>query len=161
MHNVRLKLTLINLVITALTIVSIAVAGAEIPTKPFTNVNDYASVLSNNQITALQKQVDSLKPKLIVGVAIVKNMGGLEILEFSQETYQKWGIGSKSESNGVLIVIALQERKVRIHTGYGAEAILPDHVTLDIIKKAVPDLAKSRYYEGLSIMIKLVGEKII
>lgn len=155
MLNVRLKSALISLFTAAL----VSFASAAVPSKSLVNVNDYAGVLTTAQVRSLQATVDSYKPKTIFAVVIVKDMEGQEIFNYSQEIFDKWGIGNKQDNNGILIVIALKERKIRIHTGYGMEATLPDHVTQSIIKKAVPDLGKGRYFEGLKIMIQELGMK--
>ena len=59
-------------------------------------------------------------------VATFKTTGGRDIESFATELFQAWGIGKKGEDRGLLMLIALKERRFRLETGYGLEGILPD-----------------------------------
>lgn len=109
--------------------------NAEIPPQP-KNANelvyDYAHVIDSANLAVIN---DSLKNLYIynktqVVVLTVESLDGMEIEDYCQEVFQKWGIGDKKLNNGVLIVVKPKTEtsggKVRIHTGYGAEGALPD-----------------------------------
>jgi len=69
---------------------------------------------------------------------------------YANELYEKWGIGKKGEDKGVLIFLVLDQRKVRIETGYGVEGILPDGLVGNILDEQVtPLLKQGQYSEGL------------
>jgi len=71
------------------------------------------------------------------------------------------GIGKKKEDNGVLILIAMKERKIRIEVGYGLEPILPDGLCGEIIREnMVPLLKEGKYGEALLNATKRVAEVI-
>ena len=78
-----------------------------------------------------------LKTGAEVVVAVVPSLGDKTIEEFSEELFTSWGIGKSDKDNGVLVVIAPNEKKVRIATGYGMEGILPDITAKKIIDKTV------------------------
>jgi uncharacterized protein len=61
-----------------------------------------------------------------VKVLTVKTIDGEDVFGFAQRHFDLWKLGKKGKDNGALIVLALDERKVRIHTGYGLEGALPD-----------------------------------
>ena len=65
------------------------------------------------------------KAQATVVVATVKSTDGEDIFNYSVEMYQKWGIGQKGKDRGVLILLAVQDRKYFINVGYGLEPILP------------------------------------
>jgi len=61
-----------------------------------------------------------------VGVAVVDTIGGGSVEEYAVKLFEKWGIGTKGKDNGVLLLVALNDRKMRIEVGYGLESVLPD-----------------------------------
>jgi uncharacterized protein len=58
----------------------------------------------------------------------VKSLEGGSIEGYANQLFNKWKIGMKNEENGVLILIALEERKTKIEVGYGLEPIIPDGI---------------------------------
>jgi uncharacterized protein len=131
----------------------IATAGAqEFPAKPNTLVNDYTGTL-----TAQQKQ--SLEQKLVayddststqIAIAMVKTVGDYDIGEYALGLGRKWGVGS-AKNNGVMIVVALGDRKLSIQTGYGVEGALPDVYTKRIREDHMnPYFKQGDYYGGLN-----------
>ena len=70
--------------------------------------------------------------------------------EYANELYSSWAIGKKGEDKGVLLFVTVEERKMRIETGYGVEGILPDGLVGEIRDKdMVPHFAKNNYGTGL------------
>ena len=61
-----------------------------------------------------------------VAVLTIETIGERTIEEFANEAFRQFGIGSEKEDNGVLLVIAMNERKIRIEVGYGLECRIPD-----------------------------------
>jgi uncharacterized protein len=61
-----------------------------------------------------------------VKLLTVPTLGSEDVFSFAQRHYDLWKLGDKKKSNGALIVVAVQEHKIRIHTGYGLEGALPD-----------------------------------
>lgn len=120
--------------------------------KPARLVNDHARVLNHAQMTSLEGLLIDLERKTgaQVAVLILPSLEGGEISDFASRLYEKWGIGQKGKDNGVLLLVALKDRKVRVEVGYGLEGILPDAKTGRILDRVVvPAFRKNRYAEGV------------
>ncbi|MBW1680923.1 MAG: TPM domain-containing protein [Deltaproteobacteria bacterium] len=134
--------------------------------KPQGLVNDFAGVIEperEQQIAALAQRVFRMTGIPIV-VVTLPDLGGAEYNEYANRLYAAWGIGKKGEDKGVLILVAVKERKMRIETGYGVEGILPDGLVGEIRDRyMVPYLKKDRYGEGLFngvlAVAKVIAEK--
>lgn len=72
-----------------------------------------------------------------VVVAVVPSIGDMPIEEFSEKLFTRWGLGKSDKDNGVLILIALEQRRARITTGYGVEGVLPDISAKKIVDKSI------------------------
>jgi uncharacterized protein len=110
--------------------------------------NDFANVIPasfQNQIEAICVEVWEKTNTAIVDVTI-ETLDDYSIEEYATRLYETWGIGKKGEDKGVLILNAIQDRKVRIETGYGVEGILPDGKTGQIIDDyMIPHLKQGDY----------------
>lgn len=91
-------------------------------------VQDFAHVLNETEKVELVNLGRSLENRTTAQVAVltVPTIGDRTIEEFSVEAFRKYGIGNKKENNGVLLVLAMKEQKVRIEVGYGLEGRIPD-----------------------------------
>jgi uncharacterized protein len=115
-------------------------------------VNDYAQVISPQYEAQMSQLAQALwdQTETSVVVATFRDLGGESPQIFANKLYKSWGIGTKGEDKGVLILLALKERRVRIETGYGSEGILPDAKVGAILDQyVVPLLRLDRYGEGL------------
>jgi uncharacterized protein len=144
-----MKKTIILLILTLATYVGFA---QEFPAKPSTLVNDYTNTLSATQKQQLEQKLvafdDSTSNQ--VAVVIIKSVGEYDINEYALELGRKWGIGGKSKNNGVILLIALGDRKLSIQTGYGLEGALPDIYTKRIIENDIkPFFKDGDYYSGI------------
>jgi uncharacterized protein len=123
-------------------------------------VNDFAGVISaadSARMEALSREVLE-KTGASVVVATFPSIGDQDLSEYANRLYSFWGIGKKGEDRGVLIVLALQERKIRIETGYGVEGILPDGRVGEILdQKVIPYLKKGEYSPGLVSAVTAVS----
>lgn len=109
--------------------------GAEIP-KLTGPVNDTANVLSEKakkELTEfLLKQEKDTSNQIVI--LTVKSLDGDTIEDFAVRVFEKWKLGQKGKDNGVLIVLATVERKIRIEVGHGLEGALPDVIASRIIR---------------------------
>lgn len=140
----------------------------DIPAKPQPPrlVNDLAGVLSADQQNALERKLvaydDSTSNQ--VAVVLLQTLNEYPIEEFALKLYRDWGIGNKTTNNGALILVAIQDRKIRIETGYGLEGAIPDIIANTIITNDIgPSFREGNYYEGLdkatnSIIAAAAGE---
>lgn len=116
-------------------------------------VNDYTGIFSDHQRRVLEHLIAELEQKTgaEIAVAVLPSLEGGEIDDFSNRLFEKWGIGKKGEDNGLLILMASQERQIRVEVGYGLESILPDARVGRILDQDVlPFFRQSRFAEGLT-----------
>jgi uncharacterized membrane protein YgcG len=94
---------------------------------PSTWVSDQADVLDDVAVsTAVKSWEKKYKSGVEFAVVTVKSLEDYDIADYSQKLFTKFGIGKKGANNGILILIAPNDRKMRIHTGYGIEAFVTD-----------------------------------
>jgi uncharacterized protein len=123
----------------------------DIPKKQ-TSLYDTASILSGTEQKALEQKLirysDSTSTQIVI--VTLQNIGGNEIANYGVELAHKWGIGDKERDNGILILVAVDERKVTIKTGYGVEHLLTDALSSRIIRNIItPNFKQGNYYGGL------------
>jgi uncharacterized protein len=125
---------------------------------PSNYVNDFAHVLdpgTEAQLNDLCQQIDD-KAKAQIAVVTINTLDGEPIESYAVDLFQKWGIGSKSTNRGVLILIAIKDRRYRTEVGYGLEPILPDGKVGGIWREALPMLKQGDYDSA----IKQTTEKV-
>ncbi len=96
--------------------------------EPINYVSDYAGIIDDfeeAQINALAEEIER-DTSAEVAVLTVPNLGGEDIDQFAVETFEKWGVGQKDVNNGLLMVVAVEDRKWRIEVGYGLESVITD-----------------------------------
>lgn len=126
--------------------------GVETYPAPQGLINDFANVIP----PAYEEKMDSLAREVLaragatLTVVTLKDIGGANIDEFTNRLYERWGVGKKGEDKGVMVLVALKERKIRIEVGYGLEGIIPDGLAGQIRDQAmVPYLKKGEFGPGL------------
>ncbi len=126
---------------------------AALPEKPLGMVSDFAEVIDPNmesQITGLIQEVEQ-KTSAEIAIVTVPALEEGDIETMAVELYRKWGIGKKGKDNGVLILMSVQDRAVRIEVGYGLEAILPDGKCGEIIREEmIPYFKEGQYGNGIA-----------
>lgn len=121
------------------------------PPSPPRLVNDLAHTMNDGEIAALENKLVAFADSTSNQIAIVtvRNIGDYEISDYTLELFNRWQIGTKEHKNGVLILAAMENRKMWITTGYGLEGALPDGLVGQIIRQEmVPAFKKGAYYEG-------------
>jgi uncharacterized protein len=126
-----------------------------IPEKPDfqTSVYDYYKLLTPNEKTKLEEKLirysDSTSTQIVI--AIIASTEGEYINFLGAEWAQKWGIGQAKKDNGVFILLARDDRKIGINTGYGVEDRLTDALSKRIISTdIIPYFKQNDYYGGLN-----------
>lgn len=115
-------------------------------------VNDFTGTLTPDQKQALENKLVQLddSSSTQVSVVIVKTTGGYSISEYNQELGRAWGVGDKRFNNGVVLLIAKEDRKLDIAVGYGLEGRLTDYTSQHIIDDIiVPNFKGDDYYRGI------------
>jgi uncharacterized protein len=125
----------------------------EYPPRSNTLVTDYTNTLSENDKQQLENKLVAFNDSTSTQIAVVvmKSVGQYDINEYGAGLGRNWGIGTKGKNNGILILVALGDRKVTIQTGYGAEGAVPDITTHEIIQNDItPRFKQGDYYGGLN-----------
>lgn len=121
------------------------------PTSDF-YVNDYANILSEeieNYIMQKSVALNNVDGTQIV-VVTVTNLEGMSLEEYSNEVFNSFGIGDKDKNNGLLLLLALEEREFRVEVGDGLGGILPDGKTGRFQDEyIIPYLKENKWDEGI------------
>ena len=130
-------------------------AQFKIPEKPDfqTSVYDYINLLSSVEKNSLEEKLikysDTTSTQIVV--AIIKSTEGEYINYLATNWAHEWGIGQEKEDNGVFILLAKDDRKLNISTGYGVEHLLTDRMCSRIINSdIIPYFKQNDYYGGLN-----------
>jgi uncharacterized protein len=126
-------------------------AGAfEIPAKPAARVNDYAGILDAASETAIEARLAAFEGETStqVVVAIVPSLDGQEIEDLAVHVVESWGLGQKDRNNGVLLLIAVKDRRARIEVGYGLEDRLTDALSRRILEERLFPAFRNGDYAG-------------
>ncbi len=126
-------------------------------------ISDPGHFLTPSQASDLSLRLESLDQSTTAGgaIAIVPSIGDMEINQFSTELFERWKLGKDKNDNGFLIVVALEQRRAFICTGYGMEGILPDILCTKIVKQYfIPRMRDGDLYGGLTSMLNAITEII-
>lgn len=131
------------------------VKAQDIPPRPNPPrlVNDLAGILLGNEAEMLESKLVAYNDSTSTQIAIVTipTAGNYDIAEVALKILRGWGIGTKEKNNGVLLLVAVQDRKIRIETGTGMEGVLPDAIANRIIDQIIkPNFREQHYYQGLN-----------
>jgi uncharacterized protein len=127
-------------------------------------VNDFAGVLDPSARVALEQRLAEYDRSTgnEIAIAIFPNLGGQPIDDFTVRLEEAWKVGKRGKDNGVLLVVAIQERQVRIEVGYGLEGKITDADAGAIIRDIIaPAFRAGQYAQGLdaavSQIMRLIG----
>lgn len=122
------------------------------PSDPQRLVNDFAGALQPEEINSLEAKLVQFDDSTSVQIAVVviRSLEGYDAGEYAFGLGRKWGIGDKSKNSGALLLIAMDDRKMFIATGYGLEALLPDARCKRIIENDIKPFFKAgHYFDGI------------
>jgi uncharacterized protein len=115
-------------------------------------VVDLSDVLTPDQEASLATELAALESRTTdqLVIVILPSLDGRTIEDYSRDLGNHWGVGQEDKDNGVLIVVALAERKVRIEVGDGLETILTEARAAEIIEQDIlPQFREGHPYEGI------------
>lgn len=113
-------------------------------------VVDQSRTLSSDQLTQLNQQIRAIYDagRAQIGVILLPSTGQEPIFDYATRAFTQWKLGDKKQDNGLLIVVAVQDHKIQILTGYGLEGVLPDIVVKHIIEEQITPYFKQNDYAG-------------
>ena len=139
-----------KILISILFLLALPVAAYYNPGPPSGFVNDFAGVLDGAIKQALEPKLVSFEPETgnEISVVTVKNLDGDYIENFAEKLFKEWGIGKEKQDNGVLVLVAVEDRKMRIEVGYGLEGALTDAQSNWIINNELKPAFQQGDYSG-------------
>lgn len=148
---------------------SLAWAQVTVPPLWGHSVHDEAHVLSQQAIdhleVMLKKHEDSTTNQ--IAVLILSSLQGESLEELAlRVAHDEWKLGQQEKDNGVLLLIAIDDRKIRIEVGYGLEGVLPDAITARIIRNEIAPHFRSQDYEkgiiaGVQAIIQAIDGEFV
>ena len=158
----------ITLILIALFSSQLSFGQFDIPDKPEeeTSVYDTAKILSKGQALYLEQKLINYADSTSTQIVIIteKTLKGDDISLTATNWAQKWGVGDKNKDNGIFILVASEDRKIDISTGYGIEYRLTDLMAERILNRVIlPEFKQGDYFSGLdkgtdAIIAALNGE---
>lgn len=143
-----------------LSLTAFAAAAAEAPLPEHRGyVTDTAGAMGEwaAKTEALCREIER-RTTAEVAVLTVRSTGLLPAQQYAQEVFDRWKIGKKGKDNGVLIVVAVDDRKMWIATGYGVEGVLPDGKVGEIRDRVMlPAFRQKQFGEGIYLGVAAVG----
>lgn len=134
-------------------------AQKEVPEPSNFLTNDFAGMLSQQEIVMLERKLRAYDQETSTQIAIVieKSLEGENVFDYAHRLATTWGIGGGENDNGILLFIAQEERKISIQTGYGTEGFLPDATAFDIIQNIlIPAFRDQNYYQGINRAVDVI-----
>lgn len=134
----------------------------DFPSEPVGMVNDFADILSSSEQQRLETKLRNYRDSTtnVIAVATLPDLKGYDIQQVGTQLFNDWRMWHEDRYNGVLLLIAPNERRMRIEVGYGLEGAITDAMSGRIIRNVLtPEFRNGNFYEGIdratSIMIDL------
>ena len=134
-----------------------------IPDQPYNYVVDLEGIIDPQTEADLNRRLKELENRTSAQVVVltINSLEGEPIERFSLRTAEKWALGQKGKDNGVLITVAVHDRKYRIEVGYGLEAILPDSYVGSLGRRYfVPNFRQGKYSRGIEAVVSNIAMTI-
>lgn len=147
---------------------AIPISFADDLPRPRGYVNDYAGILDGGRARQIEAACASIEQSTGVemSVVIIESLDGSTVEEMGLRFLEEWGVGKKGQDNGVVILVAMKDRQIRIENGYGIEEVLPDGKAGEVIRYDIaPRFKQGDYGGGLLAAVykigKIVGGEIV
>ena len=141
----------------------VASASLPIPPAPDHRINDYAGALSADERARLEDKLRTRERESSnqIVVAIFRSLEGDNLEDFSIRLAQAWRVGQKGLDNGVIFLVFLEDRKVRLEVGYGLESKLTDALSSQILRQVVvPRFREGKVADGIAAGLDAIEEVI-
>lgn len=127
-------------------------------------VIDHAKILTAEQKANLEQKIRHIYERGLAqpAVVIVSTTNGVDIFSYAMQVAERWQLGFKNSDNGLLIVVAVNDRKIQILTGYGLEGVIPDAVAKRIINDEItPYFKRGDYAGGIYAGLNRMEERLL
>ena len=129
------------------------------PGRPTGFVNDFANIISPAQRSELENILFNLEKQTgnEISVVTIPSLEDETIESYAVKLFEDWKIGKEGKDNGILLLVALNDRKMRIEVGYGLEPYITDAQASSIIRNILtPNFKKGEYYNGIKEAINII-----
>lgn len=151
------------IVVCAFTAYAVGVVDS-LPAVPTGYVSDTGAMLSDAYRTQLEGELSSFDKQTgnQIAVVTIPSLQGDTVENVAVQLFEKWGIGKKDSDNGVLLLIARDDKKVRIEVGYGLEGNLTDGTTGEIIRNDItPAFKEAKYDDGVRAAVNSIERAVL
>jgi uncharacterized protein len=128
-------------------------------------VNDYAGLLTPDERDRLESRLAHYERSTggtQMAIAIFRSLEGEDLADVANRLFRQWRLGQKGLDNGLLLVVFVQDRKVRVEVGYGLEAVVTDALASQIIRQTIaPRFREQRYADGLMAGVDMLYARVI
>lgn len=143
-------------------LIPFALFAQDFPSEPRGMVSDFANVFSSAEQQRLETKLRNYRDSTtnVIAVATLPDLKGYDIQQVGTQLFNEWRMWHEERYNGLLLLIAPNERKIRIEVGYGLEGAVTDAMSSRIIRQVItPEFRNGNFYTGIdkatSIMIDL------
>lgn len=131
--------------------------------RPAGRITDLANVIDAGTEADLDRRLDQLEQKTSheIAVVTVPSLDGAPVEDYAVRLFKDWGIGQAKRDNGVLVLVAPNEREMRIEVGYGLEGVLPDGLAGEVIQRNfIPHFRNNDYNAGIRDGVMRVADVV-
>lgn len=125
------------------------------------DVNDFAGILSEAEEEALEQRCRLLRERNGAQLVVVtlRSLEGGDIDDFTVKLFERWGVGDAERDDGLMLLVAIDDRKGRLEVGYGLEPVLPDSLAGRVLDQQLfPAFREQRYAAGLTAAVERIAE---
>jgi uncharacterized protein len=130
--------------------------------KPQGYVSDFAGVIDAQSKAELENYAARVEQQTGAQMALVtiRSLDGEPIEDVANAIYRAWGVGKKGKDEGILLLLAVSDRRSRLEVGYGLEPVLPDGFDGEVLRAMRPALRQSQYGEAMRAAAATLGTRI-
>ena len=131
--------------------------------RPTNYVSDFAHVLSPHAVEQINRacaQLDHSDANTQIAVVTISSLNGSDIAEYARDLGNLWGIGKKESNRGVVVLLAINDRKWRIEVGLGLERVLTNSKAEEIGEKMIPQLKANDFDEAIRIAVSQIAQTV-
>jgi uncharacterized protein len=130
--------------------------------KPQGYISDFAGVIDGVNRQRLENYCSIVERSTGAQMALVTipSLQGEPIEDVANTIFRKWGVGQKGKNEGIMLLLAVQDRRSRLEVGYGLEPILPDGLSGSILREMRPALRQQQYGEAMLAAASTIGNTI-
>lgn len=154
------------ILLSALSISHSVISQKAIPELWGLHVHDEAHILTQATVDKLENQLIAFQDSTgnEIAILIISSLDGEVLEDYSMKVVEKWQLGKKAKDNGALLLIVVDEHKMRIETGYGLEGVLTDAICSRIIRNEIAPYFRQNNYDegvtnGINAMVRAIGKE--